>query len=148
MEVKQAIRLNALWNPLEAILILDNFLVKKPQHCEALYTIWCSYMLTGNIGVAISYFDKALTIKKKDYILAGKWDCLGSIGKDKEAIKCFDEALRLNRKNSLTYSSKWYSLMGLKKYKEALKCLNTALELNPNNYWAQQCINIIHQKHL
>jgi tetratricopeptide (TPR) repeat protein len=136
------------WYPEKAIEILDRVLDKKPNNWLALYTKGMTFVSMWDHKEALKYFDEALKIKKEDYILACKWDSLSNLWRNEEAIKCFDKALALNPKNSLTYSSKWYSLMGLKKYKEALKCLNTALELNPNDYWAQQCILIIHQKYL
>jgi tetratricopeptide (TPR) repeat protein len=51
----------------------------------------------------------------------------------KEAIKCFDIAFNLDRKNDFALGDKALMLDKLKKYDEALNTFSQALEINPNN---------------
>jgi tetratricopeptide (TPR) repeat protein len=50
-----------------------------------------------------------------------------------EAIKCYDEALRLNPRLEQAWSNKGVALYYLKQYTEALKCAEQALKINPND---------------
>ena len=51
----------------------------------------------------------------------------------KEAIKSFDESIRLNSKIMEAHYNKGLALMLLHREKEALQCFNNAVEVNPNS---------------
>lgn len=52
-------------------------------------------------------------------------------GRPDEAIRCFDEALRLNPRNAIAGNNKGRSLMILERVTEALACFEQALQSNP-----------------
>ena len=67
--------------------------------------------------------------------------------KYEEAIKCYDEAIKLNQKNEEAWYNKGVSLNDLGKYEESLKCYEEAIKLNPKNekfcYHKIECLNYI-----
>lgn len=50
-----------------------------------------------------------------------------------DAIRCFEQALKLDPTNDLAWGAKALTLDYLKRYEEALQCYDRALECNPNN---------------
>ncbi len=52
-------------------------------------------------------------------------------GTDKDAINCYNEALKLNPSLARAWCSKGYALIKLKKYEESHACLDEALRINP-----------------
>lgn len=54
-------------------------------------------------------------------------------GKLKEAIECYDEAIKIDPENNSAWSNKARALDELNMMTEAMKCYKISLELNPNN---------------
>jgi len=54
-------------------------------------------------------------------------------GSYKDAINCYNEALKLNPNLPRAWCSKGYALIKLKKYKESHACLDEALRINPRH---------------
>lgn len=68
---------------------------------------------------ATNYIKKGLKLKK--------------MGKLKEAIECYDEAIKIDPENALAWSNKARALDEMNLLNEAMKCYKISLELNPNN---------------
>lgn len=74
-------------------------------------------------------------------IYNNKWSTIFNLWQYGEAIKLYDEALKLNPKHDEAYNNKWNALFSLWKYDEAIKIYHEALRLNPindsayNNKW-------------
>ena len=73
---------------------------------------------------------------------AQEWSDKGTIllmqGKFDEAIKAYDESIRLDPKDAMTWSNKGITLgRDLGKYEEAIQCFDKAIEINPKyaNAW-------------
>ena len=58
---------------------------------------------------------------------------LARLGKQEEAIVCYDMVLEINPKHMNALSNKGVALGFLDKYEEAIVCYDTALESSPNN---------------
>lgn len=58
---------------------------------------------------------------------------LNSLGKHKEAIECFDKALKLNPNSVTDWIDKGAAFVELGKYDEAIDFLDKALSIDPNN---------------
>ena len=56
---------------------------------------------------------------------------LKKLGKYDEAIKCYDEAIRINPDDADIWKSKGITLKKLGKYDEAIKCYDEAIKINP-----------------
>ena len=54
------------------------------------------------------------------------------MGKYLEALKCFDNALRMNPQYASAWMNKGISLANLGYIREALKCFDKAIEINQN----------------
>jgi len=52
-------------------------------------------------------------------------------GREKEAIRCYDNALELDPRHPLAWHNKGISLNSLGRYEEAIHCFDKALELDP-----------------
>jgi tetratricopeptide (TPR) repeat protein len=57
--------------------------------------------------------------------------------KPAEAIKCYDEVIKLNDENDEAWTNKGNALRALDKVDDALKCFDKALEVNPDNIEAK-----------
>jgi tetratricopeptide (TPR) repeat protein len=74
-------------------------------------------------------------------LIAANWNwkgfILGELGRYEEALKCFDEALEINYKDSNIWNNKGVILYKLGKYKKALKCFDEALKISPKDsiFW-------------
>jgi tetratricopeptide (TPR) repeat protein len=61
---------------------------------------------------------------------------LGNQGKYDEAIKCFDEVLRIDASYPDAWYAKGIACFGQKKYEESLKSFDIAIERNPSDLMA------------
>jgi tetratricopeptide (TPR) repeat protein len=62
---------------------------------------------------------------------SNKGSSLDSLGRDEEAIRCYDKALELDPRLVFAWSNKGVSLKSLGRFEEAICCLDKALELDP-----------------
>jgi tetratricopeptide (TPR) repeat protein len=94
-----------------------------------------------------SYFEIYVNGRKSDEehdikaLIAANWNwkgfILGELGRYEEALKCFDEALEINYKDSNVWNNKGSALYQLGRYEEAIICYDEALEINTKdgNIW-------------
>jgi len=61
---------------------------------------------------------------------------LGRLGKHKEAIACFDKALKLNPKDNVAWHRKGIELNALGKYNNAIDCFDRAIRINSRDKFA------------
>ena len=81
------------------------------------------YFDMGLFGFGKSKIDR----RKEDWIIEGKnWyedgNSLSNLGKDREAIACYDKALSLDSKNWDAWTNKGNSLAKLGKDEETIEC--------------------------
>lgn len=55
------------------------------------------------------------------------------MGKYEEAIKDINKVIKINKENSMAYSSRSYSYIQLEKYEEAWKDINKSIEIDNEN---------------
>ena len=67
------------------------------------------------------------------YAWSNKGAALFSQGKYDEAIKCYDEAIRLDPKLAETWCNKGAALTNLGNYDEAIKACDEAIRLDPKS---------------
>jgi tetratricopeptide (TPR) repeat protein len=65
-----------------------------------------------------------------------KGNDLGYLKKYDEAIKAYDEAIRLDSNNVLAWYTKGIALDNMGKYDEAIKASDEAIRLDPEHKWA------------
>ena len=63
--------------------------------------------------------------------LNNKGVALVNLGRDKEAITCYDEAIRINPGDALVWTNKGVALGSLGRYKEEITCYDEAIRINP-----------------
>ena len=74
----------------------------------------------GKIEEADEWYNRGVALQDKE--------------KYEEAIVCYDNAIKLNPKNSAApRNNKGNSLYALEKYEEAITCCDNAIKLNPKN---------------
>jgi len=56
-----------------------------------------------------------------------------ALGEDKEAIKCFDEAIKINPNFAGAWHNKGLALRNLGKNEEAVKCFDKAKNISSSN---------------
>jgi tetratricopeptide (TPR) repeat protein len=64
---------------------------------------------------------------------------LSGLSQREEAIKCYEEAHRINPQNTLAWKGKGSALGLLGKDDEAIECFNKAIEINENDGEAWYC---------
>lgn len=67
-----------------------------------------------------------------EFYLLDKASCLGSLGRNDEAIELCDAIININPFNYDVWYEKGYCLESLNKFDEALMCIDKAIELKPN----------------
>jgi tetratricopeptide (TPR) repeat protein len=65
-----------------------------------------------------------------------KGKSLLSLGRNEEAIRCYDKALELDPRYVAAWNNKGVSLKSLGRNEEAIRCLDKALELDPRDVYA------------
>jgi len=98
----------------------------------------------GLFGFGKSKIDK----RKEDWIIQGKdWydkgNSLAKLGKDQEAIACYDKALSLDSANWGAWTNKGNSLAKLGKDEETIVCYSQAIRLNPEDLraWSNKALH-------
>ena len=92
----------------------------------------------GLFGFGKSKIDK----RKKDWIIesadwSNKGNELAKLGKDQEAIECYDKAISLDSTNWRAWSNKGNELAKLGKDEESIVCCSQAIRLNPEDLSAE-----------
>jgi tetratricopeptide (TPR) repeat protein len=64
--------------------------------------------------------------------LNNKGCVLTNLGKDEEAIKCYDKAIEIDPSNAEIWTNKCGALFNLGRDKEAIKCLDKVIEIKPD----------------
>jgi serine/threonine protein kinase len=66
-----------------------------------------------------------------------KGQSLSSLGKDEQAIMCYDKALAIDPSNVVVLNNKGIALRNLGRFAEAIECLDIALAIDPENetFW-------------
>lgn len=72
---------------------------------------------------------KGIPFKEATYLICGL--AKFHIGKDEEAIKCFDEEIKLHPNNADAYFERGHVKYFLREYEEAVKDFDEAMKLNP-----------------
>ena len=93
---------------------------------------------------------KARNTDDNNYYFSSRWrikaNALSELGKHKEAIKCYDEALKIGSTkhggSAHTLSQKGLTLAKLGKHKEAIKCYDEAIPMLDYGYEEQEEINL------
>ena len=120
----------------EARQVLSKVISLKPDEFIA-YRGLCNVLgELGNYPKAIQACDQAIKINPQplQYILRG--DIRISMGDTSEAIKDFNEALRLQPDNPFAYRQRGVARSSEGNYQEALQDLNKAIALQPDNAYA------------
>ena len=92
------------------------------------------YLDMGLFGFGKSKIDK----RKEDWIIEGKnWydqgNSLAKLGKDEEAIACYDKTISLDSTHCGAWNNKGHSLSKLGKDEESIVCYSQAIRLNPED---------------
>ena len=88
----------------EALNIYLTFLNIFEEDGNYLFTCALLYQLLNEYETSIEYCDKLRNYKKyKFYALILKGECLGQLGKNKEALKTFEKALEVKNSGSANY---------------------------------------------
>lgn len=120
----------------EARQVLEKVISLKPDEFIA-YRGLCNVLgELGNYPKAIKACDQAIKINPQplQYILRG--DIRISMGDTSEAIKDFNEALRLQPDNPFAYRRRGVARSSEENYQNALEDLNKAIALQPDNAYA------------
>ena len=65
-----------------------------------------------------------------------KGNALAKLNKHEEAIRCYDEGLRLEPKNGSVFALKGFSLASMNRHEEAIRCYDEGLRLEPVHIYA------------
>jgi Flp pilus assembly protein TadD, contains TPR repeats len=70
------------------------------------------------------------------------------IKKYQKIVEQYDDALKLNSKDAISWNNKGTALVELGRYKEAIECFNKSLELDPKNAaaWHNKAVSLTKRK--
>ena len=114
--------------------------VEFEKHKKALPKSKEWYLKRANIFRDLGIYDYALDMfnsitnlePDNDSAWCNKGYCLEMVGKREDAIKAYDEALRINFNHAESWYNKGVSLRKLGRNEEAIKAYDEALRINPN----------------
>lgn len=87
---------------------------------EAFIKIGNAFLSMKKFETAVKYFDKALNIKRTREALNNKGTALYHLTRHKEALKCFDEFIKIDPYSQNARHNKALTLVALGKYSEGL----------------------------
>jgi tetratricopeptide (TPR) repeat protein len=108
-----------------------------PNNPNILYDLAKSHNEIQSYVESYKYFDKVIQLDTSDVVvyekcLLGKGYAKNGLLEYKEAIKMFNEAIRINPKSAKAYNNRGSGNYGLANYKAALVDMDMAIILNPN----------------
>jgi len=129
-----------------ATICLDKALNLAPNCGPALYNRGINCVMLGDFDSAVGYFDKYIYLDPGEIAgsnpeviklmrpeaLYHKANCVYRLGRPADAIKAFDEAIRINPKRAVFHNDKGCTLAEMHRYDDAIECFDAAIELNPH----------------
>jgi len=92
---------------------------------------------TTNYIKSINYLERIIRI---DEIYSPAWNnkgiALSNLGKDKDAIECYDKAIKIDEKDADVWNNKGIALSNLGKDKDAIECYDKAIEIDEKYAYA------------
>lgn len=121
--------------------MINNGNPTDPNNVESLIKQGCALIKHKKYLEALQHFNKTLEKDPENTrSLNSKGLCYYFLGKTnhdkdkyKEAIKCYDDALKIEKNNLDVLNNKGNALLQFEWYDEAFKCFDKVLEIDPNN---------------
>ena len=138
----------------EKISCLESLDELKPGHPATWYYKGANYTEQKNYEEAIKCWDKAYELEKNlvrdgnynqqfdddmvENIWFGKSIALGELGRIEEALTCIDQALKLNRTETVSWSTKGKLHIQLGQREGAMRCFTKVTEMDPKSHLAYE----------
>jgi len=94
------------------------------------------YFQREDYNSSIEYYDKVINDPNFAFAWSNKGKALSSLGKNEEALKCYDRSLEINPNSTFGWSNKGLALYYLGKTEQAIECYSKALEFDSNYAFA------------
>lgn len=118
----------------EARALFEAILKDEPRDFVSLYSLCIIAMQTRQPSLALSYIDRAKEVLPTySPVHFARGTVQQSVGLYEDALRSFDEALRLKADYVEALNNKANLLHTLHRHHEALACLEQAIALNPND---------------
>ena len=144
--LKKARLLLILKQHLSALAILDLVGQKDPENSEAYYLAGHIFYEQGDTGRAVKSYQKAVDLNPD---FTEGWIQLGDIMteiKNPLALKCYDNAIRLDSNNIETLHNKAFALQNFSKLEEAIQQYKANISKRPDFELSYYNLGIIYQK--
>lgn len=127
-----------------ATTCLDKALNLVPNFGNALYNSGLVRIGLEDFDSAVDYLDKFIYLSPDEIVgsnskvirrmrpeaLYHKANCVYRLGRQAEAIKAFDEAIRINPKRAVFHNDKGCTLAEMHRYDDAIECFDAAIEID------------------
>jgi tetratricopeptide (TPR) repeat protein len=117
----------------DAVGQFTNAIAVEPSNAEYYFARGKAFQLLFKYGESIADYEKALVFNSRDVnALINLGTVYNKTGNFDSALKLFDRASHLDKRNPLLYTEKIITLTGLERYDQALKVADTAILIKDN----------------
>jgi tetratricopeptide (TPR) repeat protein len=116
----------------EAQAMYQNVLISNPENIQALALVATGLREAGKESTAIELLEYAVTLHPSAVVRHELGRCYHAAGRNEDALREFDQAMRLDPLLPDSYTSKAILLLGQGATDQAIALLNRAIDLEPN----------------
>jgi tetratricopeptide (TPR) repeat protein len=133
---------NHVWS--DKILLWQSVVDESPGKARGYVHLGSAHFERGNYDMAINNYKKAIylapSLSSKAYSNLG--NVYGTLGRDKEAIKAYSQAVRINPSNDSAYIGLGTAMVRLGLIRDAISEFNKAKKANPYNVKAYNNLGV------
>lgn len=137
--------------PLGVWNVLDGIVQKNHENTVYYLNMWIAMVLWGMIIVYVYLFQPVYAKDPLFYIYILPFICILAfavygqkrIRKYQKAVKPYENAIKVNPKDTTAWNNKGATIAKLKAYRAAIQCFNRVIEINPKDAAALYNIGVV-----
>ncbi|GEM_PF-5233534 len=136
----------------EGLKLAEKIVRLDPRSIKAWYVHGLAAETTGNEKLAEESFSKAASLEPRSFEMLDpttffyRGDSLFRIGKEEEALRCFEKILDMNRNSQIALMKKASLLEKMGRYQEAAETYERLVNLRPDDHYIWYLKGGVHRK--